>query len=91
MPTYPYECKKCDFKIELNRKVAERDDLASVSIEHCPVRKKDMEKQMEAVASGKSTYVHGGMFITDGLSADVVSHDPNCELKRCVTSGSFTI
>ena len=91
MPIYVYECKKCNIKVELNKKVSERDDLSSVAIFHCPIRKQNMDNQIANVVSGKSTYVHGGMFITNGLSEEVDSYDINCKLKRCVTSGSFKI
>lgn len=88
MPIYVYECVKCDLKIELNRKIDERDDVASVTIEHCPVYKKSMDKQIDVVKAGKSTSVFGAMMSVGSIEG---TYCIGCELKRCVTSGSFKI
>ena len=87
MPLYEYECTNCNLIIKEIRKISERDDLAQMAIKYCPIRKKNMEEQLQNVE--KTHSIWGGMFITDIFSGE--SKDINCKLKRKQSSGSFKI
>lgn len=80
MPIYDYRCEECNFQIDLNRKVEERDDLFTVKWKHCARFKKARELN--------PTY--SPQMLTNNETGEM-DLNPNCKLKRVPTCGGFTI
>ncbi len=89
MPTYVYECEKCNLHIEENRKVDQRDNLFDIILTHCPNMISTKEKML--VISRGTGKTNLSKCITKGLIDELKEDEKTCQLRRVPTCGSFKI
>lgn len=90
MALYDYHCNSCEKSFELNKKISERDDVASETCPECSTLGQ-ITRQVGAPLVGYSVSVNGGYGsrVPDGFKEVLRNIDRKSGVKKSNSTSSF--